>query len=158
MSITVRPAQRKDYPAVARILRQIAQLHADLRPDIFRPASQKYGKKQFAALLKNKETPILIAQNEQGEMLGYAMLRVMTIRKNPVFCPRQFLHVDDLCVDETSRGLGIGTALMGGVRELAEERGIRKIQLNVWGCNQGALKFYERQGFQTQRRQLELDL
>ena len=158
MSIIVRPAKKEDHPAVERLLRQIAQLHADLRPEIFRPASRKYDKIQFVALLKNKDTPILVAQDEHGDVLGYAMLQVKTIRKNPVFCPRQFLYVDDLCVDEVSRGLGIGTALMEGVRKLAKERGIKKIQLNVWECNEGAMQFYERLGFQTQRRQLEFNV
>ena len=156
MAIIVRPAKKEDHPAAERLLRQIAQLHADLRPDIFRPASQKYDKLQFAALLRNKNSPILVAQDEHGEVLGYAMLQVKTIRKSPVFCPRQFLYVDDLCVDETARGQGIGMALMEGVRNLAKERGIKTIQLNVWERNESAIKFYERLGFQTQRRGLEM--
>jgi len=158
MSITVRPAKKQDHPAVERLLRQIAQLHADLRPDVFRPASQKYDTKRYCGLLRDPDTPVLIAQNEQGEVLGYAMLQVKSVDGHPVLLSRRFLYIDDLCVDEAMRGQGIGAALMEAVRALARERGIEKLELNVWECNEGAVKFYERLGFRTQRRVLELNI
>ena len=158
MEFTVRPAKKKDHPAVERLLRQIAQLHADLRPDIFRPASCKYSKKRYYGLLRHPDTPILVALDERGEVLGYAMLQVKTIGINPVFRPRRFLYVDDLCVDEKARGQGIGKALMEGVRNLAKSRKIESIQLNVWECNEDALAFYEHLGFLTQRRGLEIEV
>jgi len=159
MPITVRLAKKQDHPAVERLLRQIAQLHADLRPDVFRPASCKYDKKRYYGLLRHRNTPVLIAQNERGEVLGYAMLLMKTIgRKHPVFRPRRILYIDDLCVDEAARGQGIGTALMGAVRELARERGLERIELNVWERNEGAMRFYEQMGFQTQRRGLETEV
>lgn len=159
MDITVRPAQMNDHPAVERLLRQIAQLHADLRPEIFRPASQKYGREQFSAMLSDPNAPILVAQDEHGQVLGYAMLQVKSVGENhPVLLSRTFLYLDDLCVDADARGFGIGTTLMEGVRALAKSRGIEKIELNVWECNQAAMRFYERLGFQTQRRELELNV
>ena len=159
MPITTRPAREDDHPAVERLLRQIAQLHAELRPDIFRPASRKYDTERYCGLLQNPDTPVLVAENERGEVLGYAMLQIKAVDAgHPVLLPRQFFYIDDLCVEETARGLGIGTALMQAVRELARERGIDKLELNVWECNEGALRFYERLGFATQRRGLEIEI
>jgi len=159
MDITVRPANEEDHPAVERLLRQIAQLHADLRPDVFRPASQKYDTARYCGLLRDPDTPVLVAQDGRGEVLGYAMLQVKAVAEgHPVLLPRQMLYVDDLCVDETARGLGVGALLMEAVRALAKSRGITKIELNVWECNEGALAFYERLGFATQRRGLELNM
>jgi len=159
MPITVRPAKKEDHPAVECLLRQIAQLHADLRPEIFRPASQKYDAQQFAAMLSDPGAPILVAQDEHGEVLGYAMLQVKPVgADHPVLLPRTFLYLDDLCVDEAARGRGIGTALVGAVRKLAKSRGIDKIELNVWECNEAAMRFYKRLGFTTQRSALELNI
>ena len=159
MDITVRPAKKEDHPAVERLLRQIAQLHADLRPEIFRPASHKYDAQQFAAMLGDPNAPILVAQDEHGEVLGYAILQVKIVGENyPVLLPRTFLYLDDLCVDVDARGLDIGTALMQAVRELAIVRGINRIELNVWECNEDAFKFYERLGFTTQCRELEIEI
>ena len=159
MKITIRPAQGEDHAAIERILRQIAQLHAELRPEVFRPAGQKYDTARYYGLLEGPDTPILAAQNEQGEVLGYAMLEIKAVfADHPVMLPRRYLYVDDLCVDENARGQGIGEALMRAARALARERGIDKIELNVWECNGGAMRFYERLGFQTQRRTLELNI
>jgi len=159
MNITVRPAKKEDHGAVERMLRQIAQLHADLRPENFRPASKKYDAQQFAAMLSDPKVPILVAQDEQGEVLGYAMLQVKSVgADHPILLARTFLYLDDLCVDEAARGRGVGTALMQGARELAKSRGIEKIELNVWECNRNAMRFYERLGFATQRRELELNI
>jgi len=159
MDITVRPAQKNDHPAVERLLRQIAQLHANLRPEIFRPGSRKYDTEHYYGLLQDANTPILVAENEQGDVLGYAMLQVKAVgADHPVLLPRRFLYLDDLCVDEAARGQGIGKALMDAVWKLAESCGIEKIELNVWECSEGAIRFYERLGFTTQRRTLEIEV
>ena len=159
MNLTIRPAEKDDHPALSRILLQIAGLHADMRPDIFLAASRKYDKKQLAEMLKNPDTPVLVAADAQGQVLGYAMLQMKAVGdQHPVLKPRRYLYVDDLCVDEAARGQGIGRALMDAVWDLARAREIEKIELNVWECNQDALKFYESLGYRTQRRELELNL
>ena len=155
--MTIRAARPADYPTVGRLLLQIAQLHHELRPDIFRPASRKYNLKQYKALLRKKKSPILVAENPRGEVLGYAMCKIHTWR-NPVMVKRTGLWVDDLCVDESARGQGIGEALMEAVYDLAREKGIARIELNVWECNEGARRFYERLGFTAQRRGMELNI
>jgi len=154
-NITIRPARADDYPAIARMLRQIAQLHHDWRPDVYRPA-QKLDQKRFKSLLKDKNTPILVAEMDGG-VIGYAMLRIIT-PQNPVQVPRNYLWVEDLCVDENARKQGVGKALMTAAAELARERGLSAIELNVWECNEVARAFYGRLGYTTQRRGLEMKL
>jgi len=156
MELTIRSAITNDYEAVARLLRQIAQLHHQWRPDVYRPA-QKYDQMQYEAMLGNADAPILVAENAQGEVLGYVMLRVIT-PQNPVMQPRSFLWVDDLCVDQAARGQGIGEVLMHSAAELARARGLNKIELNVWECNEGAMRFYERLGYTAQKRGMEIAL
>ena len=153
--ITIHPAREEDFPAVERLLRQIAQLHAEWRPDVFRPA-QKYDREHYLQLLADPDKPILVAEDPAGEVVGYAMCQVIQWQGHPVMRDRRWLYVDDICVDEACREQGIGGRLMEGVRELAQSRGLPKIELNVWECNEAALRFYRRQGFTTQRRGLEL--
>ena len=155
--ITIRPARAEDYPAVGLLLRQIAQQHAELRPDVFHPA-QKYDKMQYATLLSDPDSPILVAEDGTGKILGYAMCQIKAWQGHSVMRDRRWLYLDDLCVDEGCRGLGVGAQLLQAVRELARARGLDRVELNVWECNEAALRFYERQGFITQRRGLELFL
>ena len=157
MGLTIRPTRKEDWPAIARLLVQIAALHAELRPDVYRPA-RKYDQKQYNKLLKDREKPILVAVDARGEVLGYAMCQIVRRRGIPVLVERSYLYVDDLCVDENCRGQGIGELLMQAVTDLARELGLRKIQLSVNEHNEGARKFYERLGYTTQARQLEIDL
>jgi len=153
----IRQAGLEDYDSVARLLLQIAALHHKLRPDIFRLTGSKYDLEQYKEMLKDKDRPILVAE-KGGTALGYAMCVVVRHKDHPVGNDRCFLYVDDLCVDENCRGQGIGEALMTAVTDLARERNCGAIELNVWECNQGAREFYERLGYTTQRRGLEIKL
>ena len=54
--------------------------------------------------------------------------------------------IDDLCVDETLRGKHIGKELYESAIRLAKDTDCYNLTLNVWSCNQSALKFYESLG------------
>ena len=56
------------------------------------------------------------------------------------------LYIDDICVDETARGQGVGRALYDHILDYAREKGCYNVTLNVWNCNPGAMAFYEKLG------------
>ena len=62
----------------------------------------------------------------------------------------------DLCVDETLRGKHIGKELYEAAIKLAKDTGCYNLTLNVWSCNQSALKFYESLGLIPQKVGMEL--
>ncbi len=64
------------------------------------------------------------------------------------------LYVSILHVDEKSRGYGIGKNLLAGIEELAKKSGCRSVFLHAEAKNSGAVRFYERMGFQAERIQL----
>ena len=68
------------------------------------------------------------------------------------------LYIDDICVDEASRGQGVGKALYDHVIGYARSHGFYNVTLNVWSCNPGALKFYEAMGLKPQKIGMELIL
>jgi len=57
------------------------------------------------------------------------------------------LHLDDLAVDASVRGQGIGTRLLHAVFDFARARAIRTVRLDVVDTNPGARRLYERLGF-----------
>jgi len=61
------------------------------------------------------------------------------------------LYVDDICVDESCRGQGIGRLLYDAVKDYAKTQGFYNITLNVWNCNPSAMKFYESLGLAPQK-------
>ena len=69
---------------------------------------------------------------------------------------RDFLDVDEFCVDEKFLRQGAGSAMIDFIRHYAKEKGFRRIELNMWEFNRGALAFYETAGFTTYRRYMEI--
>ena len=65
------------------------------------------------------------------------------------------LYIDDLCVDEKSRGQHIGRAIYEYVLKFAKENGCYNVTLNVWACNESAMKFYEKCGLSVQKIGME---
>ena len=59
--------------------------------------------------------------------------------------------VSSLAVSPSSRGLGLGTALMRKAEEKARSMGKQTMTLAVIGENEGAIRLYERLGYQTIR-------
>ena len=69
---------------------------------------------------------------------------------------RDFLDVDEFCVDRDCRRQGIASKLIAFIKNHAKERGFSRIELNMWEFNQDALAFYEAVGFETYRRYMEM--
>lgn len=141
----LRFANPGDIPALNRLLRQVLQVHHGGRPDIFRPDTKKYTDEELEALLCDPLMPIFVAETEDG-VLGYAFCQIQETRGNLLLQDRKTLYIDDLCVEESCRGTGIGRALLDHVRVYAREIGCHSITLNVWALNAGALRFYEKNG------------
>lgn len=62
--------------------------------------------------------------------------------------PDEFV-VDSLAVDPSYRGMGVGTTLMRRAEEKARSMGKRRMSLWVIGENEGAIRLYERLGYET---------
>ena len=68
------------------------------------------------------------------------------------------LYIDDLCVDENLRGNHVGTAIYEAVLEFARKNGCYNVTLNVWSCNESAMKFYQARGLSPQKVGMEVIL
>ena len=153
----IRFAKPADVPAILQLLRQVGKVHSDGRPDIFRAGAQKYSASQVLAMLDDPQQPIFIAEQD-GAVLGYGFCQIQTYRDDPVMADRTELYLDDLCVDETTRGMGVGKAIYQAIRDYAKQRSCHSISLNVWSCNESAMKFYEKRGLKPQKIGMEVIL
>ena len=150
----IRFAQAKDVRGILKLLQQVGHVHHEGRPDIFRTNAQKYGASQILAMLDQSATPIFVAV-EGDAVLGYGFCQIHTYEKDPVMTDRTELYLDDLCVDQTTRGKGVGKALYAAIRDYAKQRGCHSVSLNVWSCNPSAMKFYEALGMKPQKIGME---
>ena len=150
----IRFAEIGDVPGILSLLRQVGQVHHEGRPDIFRAGAQKYGASQVIAMLNQPGNPIFVAV-EAETVLGYCFCMMKKHEKDPVIADFTELYIDDLCVDENCRGKGIGKVLYDAACRYAKQTGCRSVTLNVWSCNESALRFYEKLGMKPQKIGME---
>ena len=155
--MTIRFACENDIPGMIELLKQVGQVHHEIRPDLFRAGAQKYDEAALKILLADEKRPILIADLD-GVVAGYAFCILQITENDPVLCDRRVLYIDDLCVEETLRGRGIAGALYEKTLEYARELGCDAVTLNVWCGNDGAMRFYEKCGLKPQKVGMEIIL
>lgn len=150
----IRLAEPQDVPGILALLRQVGDVHHQGRPDVFRSNAQKYGASQILAMLDSVTNPIYVAV-EEGKVLGYGFCMVKTYFRDPVIADHTTLYIDDLCVEESHRGEHIGSAIYHKILNFARMHHCHNVTLNVWACNQNAIKFYEALGMKPQKIRME---
>ncbi len=157
-SMNIRRATKQDMEGLNRLLRQVLSVHHNGRPDLFRGEGKKYTDEQLAELLSDEKAPIFVAVDAKDWVLGYAFCRYQEHVNDNVLTDFRSLYIDDLCVEETVRGQHVGKALYEYVLAFAKEQGFYNVTLNVWTCNEAAMRFYERMGMKPQKIGMEVIL
>lgn len=153
----IRFAEKRDIPAILDLLRQVGQVHHDIRPDLFRDGAQKYDTPALEVLLTDRNRPIFVAEAE-GRVEGYCFCIRKSTHNDPVLRDEEELYIDDLCVDAQSRGKGTAQALYTHVVDYARQTGCDSVTLNVWEGNDRAKAFYEKQGLTPRKTMMEYRL
>ena len=153
----IRFARAEDVTGILALLKQVGNVHHQGRPDIFRSGAQKYGASQVLAMLDSSKTPIFVAI-EDHKVLGYGFCQVKVYDHDPVFTDTTELYIDDICVHENFRKKGIGKAIYTEILRYANMRKVSRVTLNVWCCNESAMKFYESLGMTPQKIGMEMNL
>ena len=104
----------------------------------FIPGTTKYTDEELRNMIHDDQNPIYIAADEQDICEGYAFcqLRQQPFSNNMV--PFLSLFIDDLCVDQKTRGQHVGESLFEFVKQEAKRLGCYEVQLNVWDGNTSA--------------------
>lgn len=155
--MTIRFASSEDIPGIIDLLRQVGEVHHQIRPDLFRAGAQKYDEGALTRLLADPSRPIFAAV-EDSSLLGYGFCILQETKDDPVLRDRKVLYIDDLCVDETCRGSGIAKVIYEAILAYARKIGCDAVTLNVWQGNDRAMHFYEKCGLKPQKTGMEFIL
>ncbi len=137
-SINIRQAIPADLNEMVELLRQLFAIEVDFE---FDPVRQRRG---LSMLLNHPESVLMVAE-EGRKVIGMVSLQTLisTAEGAPVGL------IEDLVVEEGYRGQGVGRLLLGELLRLAEERGLKRVQLLADRTNTPALEFYARHGWST---------
>src|SRR5690606_9607576 len=135
MSFTIRKAKKEDMAAVFQLIKELAIFEKepdaveitinDLENDGFGP-SAKF--ECFVGEIDAKIEGIAICFHRYSTWKG------------------RVLHLEDLIVNESKRGTGLGTGLLNEVIKYGHQLGVKRINWEVLDWNDPAIAFYEKKG------------
>jgi len=151
----VRLARENELERVNELRKQVNDIHVAGKPDVFKPGFDEVLQNHIYTIWNDPEQSIAVAEKD-GVICGFAVLHHINRPESPFMKERDFLDIDEFCVDEAFRRQGIASEMIAFIREFAKEKGFHRIELNMWEFNQDALAFYEAAGFRTFRRYMEM--
>jgi GNAT superfamily N-acetyltransferase len=132
----IREATPEDWPAVAALLAELG------RPDVRGTGEEADARKVFESYLHRPDAVALVAE-DGGRVVGFLDMEYR-VRLN--FTTPQ-AWIPDLIVDERSRSVGIGRALLALAEEMARDRGCWGMTLESATWRERAHAFYLREGW-----------
>lgn len=125
----IRGAEAADANSVFAMLERFAMSYEPDR-NAFEPS--------FAQMIDSEDVALLVA-DEGGTLAGY----VMAVEFGTLFANGDVVQIEELFVEETMRGAGVGRELVAAVVEWARTRGAAE----VTAPTRRAGAYYERLGF-----------
>lgn len=150
----VRQATQKDIVIIESLLVEVLKIHHLGRPDIFKESGYKYDEKELSVIISDPNRPIFVYE-EEGKILGHIFCVIENKQETNALKACKTLYIDDLCVEESMRGKGVGTELYEHAKSFAKSIGCHNITLHVWNENKKAIRFYESLGLKPQQTTLE---
>ena len=156
-AVTVRPVRDEDLEQVNVLRKQVNDVHVAGKPEVFKPGFCDELRDYIHVIRKDPQQEIVVAELN-GKVVGFAVLHHIVRPENPFMFERNYLDVDEFCVAEDCRRRGVASAMISYILDYARSKGFRRLELNMWEFNRGALAFYEAAGFTTYRRYMEIHL
>lgn len=153
--MNIRRTVISDMPGINKLLNQVLMVHHNGRPDLFKANVKKYTDEELAEIILDDQKPIFVAVDDDNQVLGYAFCVYQQHINDNILTDVRTLYIDDLCVDEGKRGMHIGKQLYEYVLDFAKKNKFYNLTLNVWSCNENAMKFYQACGLVPQKVGME---
>ena len=136
MAHVLRSALAGDVPAIHALMRELAEY--EKLTHLFVATEADLHEALFGA---HPAAECLVAERAAA-VVGYALF----FHNYSTFMGRRGLYLEDLYVQPSQRGQGLGRALLQRLAVLAHERGCARFEWSVLDWNQPAIDFYQNVG------------
>jgi ribosomal protein S18 acetylase RimI-like enzyme len=136
MAANIRPATPADVGAIFALMHELAEF--EKLTHLFVATEDGVHDALFGARTSSEA---LVAEAD-GRIVGYALF----FHNYSTFLGRRGLYLEDLYVQPTQRGSGLGTSMLRRLAALAVERQCGRFEWSVLDWNQPAIDFYEKLG------------
>ena len=148
--VRVTEAGRERLDDLKPLWRDLHEHHAALAPPqaLVRPFSESWRRQRqrYEHLFASQGAFLLLAAGGDGVPVGYALAHVgpgLSIWQTT----DAVVTVETLSVAARLRGRGVGAMLLARVQDEARRRHGAEVWLSALSTNDGAVRFYERQGY-----------
>ena len=136
MAATIRAATPADVGAMHALMYELAEF--EKLTHLFTGTADGLADALFGA---RPAAEALVAE-DGGRIVGYALF----FHNYSTFLSRRGLYLEDLYVQPSQRGTGLGTAMLRALAAIAVERGCARFEWTVLDWNTPAIGFYEKLG------------
>jgi ribosomal protein S18 acetylase RimI-like enzyme len=150
VDFVVRRGSRDDVDRLEPLWRALRDHHVTLpamQPVRSLEDSWNYRRRQYLDWLGQDGYTLLFAERD-NELIGYAMVSLGEGAATWDIGDRT-AEIETLSVLESERGNGVGRALTDAAADVAAEAGAQSVLVGVAHSNQDAIRFYEREGFES---------
>ncbi|MFY7671143.1 GNAT family N-acetyltransferase [Tenacibaculum sp. MEBiC06402] len=141
MSFIIRQGQKKDVQAILDLIVELAVFEKE--PDAVEISAEDLIRDGFS---NNPKFKTFVAEEPDGTIIGMALFyeRYSTWKGKAI-------HLEDLMVTASKRGIGAGKDLYGAVLKYAYDNNYNRVAWEVLDWNSNAINFYEKTGAKVLR-------
>ena len=152
--VRIRTAQPEDVPAIVSLSDALFQEDAGSRdPTMNLQWAVQEGRDYFASLLADDAAACWLAEHDiGGDAVGYLAGR---LREANSLRAVRVATLESMYVRGRFRGRGAGAKLVERFLAWAREREARRASVTAYAANEGAVRFYAREGFYPKNVTLE---
>lgn len=147
--VVISKLEIEDIAHAAKLIQALHEKMVDMRRDIFIPKQENW-KEYLESKLENEDYVLLVARDE-NKVVGVCSAEIKHLGDNVETRIRDILFIDYIAVDEEYRRCKIGTKLLDEIKKIAMDQDISTVELNVWGFNENAIKFYDNNQMKPKR-------
>lgn len=136
MSTTIRPATPADVGAIFSLMLELAEFEKLTHLFVATEAGV------HDALFGEQRAAEALVAEAGGRIVAYALF----FHNFSTFLGRRGLYLEDLYVQPSQRGSGLGRAMLQRLASIAVERQCGRFEWTVLDWNQNAIDFYEKMG------------
>ena len=153
--IKIRKVRKDEAPLLQKLNNEVFIDNAKYDKDLVLDwAFSEAGKEYFQKLAVSEKDLCLVAENEEGKLVGYLAASHIDFD----YRHSKYLEINNMGVVPEHRSQGIGEKLMEKCTAWAKENGYQRVYANSYFANYGAVKFYEKCGFNKIDVSLERDV
>jgi ribosomal protein S18 acetylase RimI-like enzyme len=145
--------ENKNHLLISTLAEEVQNLHAQLHPELFKPFNAAAFEEALEKYLADPACFVYVAKQEEMP-IGYILCFIKEIKENAFHYDLRTLYIDQISVLKAYQKSGAGHLLMEQAEKLANEKSIRRIELDHWSMNTVAAVFFRKKGYQLCKERL----